>query len=483
MSDYELVVAGGTVVTASDVFRADVGIKGGRIAAVGLDLKGDRRMEADGLLVMPGGVDTHCHIEQLQENGGADEENWTSGSISALAGGTTSVITFSNQFKGRGVLEPLAEYHRRARAGAMVDYSFHQIISDASDQVMFEEIPQVIASGVRSLKVFLTYENSFIDDKGFIRVLAAARRHGALVTVHCENYEAINWRTAALLAAGHVEPKYHAWSRPSMIEREATHRAIALAEMVDTPIQVFHVSCPEVATEIARAQARGLKVWGETCPQYFVLSAADMDRPGFEGAKFMCSPSPRDAAASAGLWDMIRLGTLDVVSSDHSGWGYMSPAGKRVHGTNAPFSDIPNGVPGIGSRLAVLFSEGVGKGNIDLSTFVRLTATNPAKLFGLAPRKGTIAPGADADLVLWDPKKEMTITNAVVQHVIDYTPYEGMKVTGWPVATIRRGEVAMRDGKVLASPGSGAFMARGPYDLIKPTGRLPFGFDASAYHV
>jgi dihydropyrimidinase len=222
----------------------------------------------------------------------------------------------------------------------MVDYSFHQIIADASDEVIFKEIPQVVASGVRSLKVFLTYESSFIDDRHFLRVLAAARRNRMLVTVHCENYEAINWRTAALLAAGHVEPKYHAWSRPTMIEREATHRAIALAELVDTPIQVFHVSCPEVAEEIARAQARGLKVWAETCPQYFVLSAADMDRPGFEGAKFMCSPSPRDAAASAGLWDMVRRGTLDVVSSDHSGWGYNSPVGKRVHGTNAPFSDI-----------------------------------------------------------------------------------------------------------------------------------------------
>lgn len=482
MSDHELVIAGGTVVTAADVFRADIGVSNGRIAAIGLDLKGAKRVEADGLLVMPGGVDTHCHIEQLHENGGADEESWTSGSTSALAGGTTSVITFSAQFKGGGILEPFAEYRRRA-AQAMVDYSFHQIIADATDDVIFEQIPQVVASGVRSLKVFLTYENTFIDDGQFLRVLAAARRNGALVTVHCENYEAINWRTKALLAAGHVEPKYHAWSRPSMIEREATHRAIALAELVDTPIQVFHVSCPEVAAEIAAAQARGLKVWGETCPQYFVLSATDMDRPGFEGAKFMCSPSPRDAAASAGLWDVIRRGTLDVVSSDHSGWGYMSPVGKRVHGTNAPFSDIPNGVPGLGSRLPIIFSEGVGKGHIDLCQFVRLTAYNPARLFGLAPRKGTIAPGADADLVLWDPKKKVTITNAMVQHVIDYTPYEGMQVTGWPMATIRRGEVAMREGKVLAAPGSGQFLRRGPYDLIKPTGRLPFGFDASAYRV
>lgn len=482
MADYDLVVAGGTVVTASDMFQADVGIVGGRIAAVGVNLRGERTIDAAGLLVMPGGVDSHCHIEQLRAHGGADEESWTTGSTSALAGGTTSVITFSTQFKGHGILEPLAEYRRRA-SKAMVDYSFHQIITDATDDVIFNQLPQVVDSGVRSLKVFLTYDPLHLDDRQFIRVLAAARRTGALVTVHCENYEAINWRTAALLKDGRVEPKYHAWSRPAMIEREATHRAIALAEMVDQPIQVFHVSCPEVAEEIRRAKARGLKVWGETCPQYFVLSAEHMDRPGFEGAKFMCSPAPRDAAASEGLWKMITDGVLDVTSSDHSGASYDGPAGKRIHGADAPFRDIPNGVPGLGSRLPIMFSEGVSKGRIDACMFVRLTASNPARLFGLYPRKGTIAPGADADLVLWDATKKVTVTNELMQHVIDYTPYEGLEVTGWPVSTIRRGEVVMRDGKVQAEPGSGQFLARGPYDMIKPTGNVPFGFDASAFLV
>ena len=482
MADYDLVVAGGTVVTASDMFQADVGVVDGRIAAVGLGLRGQRTVDAHGLLVMPGGVDSHCHIEQLRANGGTDEESFITGSTSALAGGTTSVITFSTQFKGHGILEPLAEYRRRA-SKAMVDYTFHQIITDATDEVVFNEIPQVVASGVRSLKVFLTYDPLHLDDRQLIRVLAAARRTGALVTIHCENYEAIRWRTAALLADGRTEPKYHAWSRPSVVEREATHRAIALAEMVDQPIQIFHVSCPEVAEEIARAQARGLKVWGETCPQYLVLSAQDMDRPGFEGAKFMCSPAPRDAAASEGLWKMIRAGVLDVTSSDHSGSSYETPIGKRIAGPGAPFRDIPNGVPGLASRLPILFSEGVSKGRIDPSTFVRLTAANPARLFGLYPRKGTIAPGADADLVLWDAGKVVTITNGLMQHIIDYTPYEGMQVTGWPVCTIRRGEVVMKDGLVQAEPGSGQFLARDPYDAIKPTGNVPFGFDASAFLV
>lgn len=479
MIGFDLVVRGGTVVTNSEVFNADIGVIGGRIAAIGENLGGGRELDATGLLVLPGGVDTHCHIEQLQDGGGADEESWTTGSTACLAGGTTSVVAFSTQFKGGGILEPLAEYRRRA-ASAMVDYSFHQIITDASDSVIWDEIPAVVASGVRSLKVFLTYDALALDDRAYLRVLAAARRAGALVTVHCENYDAIGWRTEALLAAGMTEPKYHAWSRPRMIEREATHRAIALAEMVDQPIQIFHVSCSEVAEEIARARHRGLKVWGETCPQYFVLTADHMDRAGFEGAKFMCSPAPRDAADQLALWQDIRRGTLDIISSDHSGWCYDGTRGKRANGSDANFRDIPNGVPGLAARLPIIFSEGVMKGHISLSHFARLIAGNPAKLFGLQA-KGAIAPGYDADLVLWDPTKKTTLTNAHMQHAIDYTPYEGLEVTGWPITTIRRGEIVMRDGMVQAEPGTGRFLARGPYDMIRPTGVLPNGFDASEH--
>ena len=482
MSEYDIVVRGGTVVTAAERFRGDVAIAGGRIAAIGDRLSGRQAIEADGLLVLPGGVDSHCHIEQLQPGGRADEETFVTGSRSALVGGTTSVITFSTQFKGEKIGPALAEYRRRA-ARAIVDYSFHQIVTDASDEVVFEEIPAIVASGIRSLKVFLTYDPLFLDDRQYLRVLAAARRTGALVTVHCENYEAIKWRTAALMADGRSAPKYHAWSRPSVVEREATHRAIALAELVDQPIQVFHVSCPEAAEEIARAQARGVKVWAETCPQYFVLTASDMDRPGFEGAKFMCSPSPRDAQTIEGLWQEVRRGVLDVVSSDHSGWSYEGDRGKRVNGADAAFPDIPNGIPGLATRLPILFSEGVGKGRISLEQFVALTATNPARLFGLHPRKGTITPGADADLVLWDPAKRVTITTPMLQQAIDYTPYEGMEVTGWPVMALRRGEVVMRDGNVQSEPGTGQFLPRAPYDMIRPTGRVPDGFDASAFLV
>jgi dihydropyrimidinase len=479
--EFDLVVKGGTIVTAAEMAQADIGIIGERIAAIGAGLQGARVIDASGHLVMPGGVDSHCHIEQLRAGGGTDEESFTTGSTAALAGGTTSVVTFAAQFKGGGLAAPMAEYRRRAAAGAMVDYAFHQIITDPSDSVIAEDLPQVVADGVRSLKVFLTYEPSRLDDAQYLRVLAAARRLGCLVTVHCENYDAIGQRTAALLAAGLTAPKYHAWSRPTVIEREATHRAIALAELMDQPIQVFHVSCTEAAEEVARARARGVKVWAETCPQYFYLGADDMDRPGFEGAKFICSPAPRNAAEREGLWRYIENGTLGNVSSDHSASSFEGPRGKRVNG-EAPFSKIPNGVPGLTARMPLLFSAGVAAGRISASDFVRLTSTAPAKLFGLAG-KGSLMPGADADIVLWDPLRRVTLTQSLMQHVVDYTPYEGIEVTGWPTATIRRGAVVMQDGLVQAEPGSGRYLAVAPYDMIRPRGVLPDGFDASAYVV
>ena len=479
MSEFDLIVRGGTVVTASDQFAADIGIRAGRIAALADRLEGGPAIDAHGLMVLPGGVDTHCHIEQLQPGGGADEESFATGSTAALAGGTTSVVTFSTQFKGGGVLAPLAEYRRRAQAGAMVDYAFHQIVTDPTPAVL-DELPEVVASGVRSLKVFLTYDKSHLDDRQFLEVLSAARRLGCLVTVHCENYDAIAWRSAALLADGRTAPKYHAWSRPEIVEREATHRAIALAELVDQPIEVFHVSGGQAADEIARARARGVRVWGETCPQYLALTAADMDRLGFEGAKFICSPAPRDAAGTEALWNAIRLGTIEVISSDHSGHSFGGGRGKQAAGEDAPFTRVANGVPGLAARMPLLWSLGVATGRITPSDFVRLTATRPAALFGLSA-KGRIAPGADADLVLWDPARRITLTNALMQHAIDYTPYEGMQVTGWPAATIRRGEVVMRDDVVQAQPGSGRYLPVPAYDAIRPRGVLPDGFDAAAF--
>lgn len=458
MTMHDLVVRGGTVVTAEDVVRCDVGIVGGRIATLGDGLEGRDTIDASGRLVLPGGVDSHCHIEQLEPDGSIHEETFESAGTSALAGGTTTVIPFAPQFKGEPIAAHFDDYRARA-ARSPIDYALHQIVTDPTDAVLDTEIPRLVESGIRSLKVFLTYDPLHIDDRQFLRVLETARRVGATVCVHCENYEAIRWRSDALLAEGRTEPAAHALSRPKVVEREATYRAIALAELVGQPIHIFHVSCAEVAEEIARAQRRGVKVTGETCPQYLVLTAADMDRPNGEGAKFMCSPSPREAGDAEGLWAAIRAGTLDVISSDHCGYSFGGTRGKWMNGQNADFTRIPNGIPGLAARLPLIFSEGVAKGRISLNDFVRLTATNPAKRFGLYPRKGTIAPGTDADLVIWDAERRTTLTNSLMQHAIDYTPYEGIEVVGWPVATIARGRRLMHEGTVAAPAGAGAFLA------------------------
>lgn len=479
MKVFDTVVKGGTVVTALESFSADIGIINGEIATIGKNLHGQEEISAEGCFVMPGGVDSHCHLEQLREDGTTDEESFVSGSVSAFAGGTTSVVTFSTQFKQQSLLPSFKDYQARAKT-AMVDYAFHQIVTDPTEAVIKDELPALVAQGVRSFKVFLTYDPLHLEDAGFLRVLAAARRLGVLVTVHCENYAAIAWRTEALLKAGLTDPKYHSWSRPEVIEREAVQRAIAFSELVGQPIQIFHVSSPAVAEEIARAQARGVKVWGETCPQYLMFTEDDMDKPDFEGAKFMFSPAPRRKEAADGLWSLIKRGVLDIVSSDHSGFCYTGTRGKWLNGQDVAFNEIMNGVPGLGARQSVLFSEGVVKGRITPSQFVAITSFNPARLFGLH-KKGRIAPGADADLVIWDPTKRLTLTNEVMQHAIDYTPYEGIEVTGRPIFTLRRGEVVMKNGDVLSRPGSGRFIPVEPYDFIAPEQPVPNGFDAALY--
>ncbi|MBE7248214.1 MAG: dihydropyrimidinase [Actinomycetospora chiangmaiensis] len=477
---YDLVVRHGLLAGPAEVFEADLAVRDGRIAAIGRDLpRGREEIDAKGLIVMPGGLDSHCHIEEPGPDGSVHEESFASGTAAALAGGTTSIICFIPQWKGHPIAATAPAYEAKAAAGSRIDYGFHQIITDPTPQLLAQEVPALVARGIRSLKAFLTYDPLRLTDGQFLDVLTAARAHGAMVTVHCENSDAIAWRIRALREAGLTDPLQHAWARPTVVEREATHRAIALAELVDQPIQVFHVSCEEAAVEIARAKARGLKVWGETCPQYLTLSTDHLARPDFEGAKFVCSPALRAPGESERVWAQIQAGTLDVVSSDHCGFSFATA--KRGEGPGLPpFDEIPNGIPGIETRMAALYSEGVAKGRIDLPTFVRLTSFNAARLFGLAGRKGSLAPGADADLVLWDPDAERTITNGDLHHAIDHTPWEGFAIKGRAHTTIRAGAVAAREGRILAEPGTGRFLARGPYALASGTGRVPDGFDAAA---
>ena len=477
MQPFDLIIRNGTVVTAIDSSQSDIGIRDGKIAALGTNLgSAQREIDATGKLVLPGGVDSHCHIEQPRADGTANADSFESATTSAAFGGTTCVICFSPQFKGHGIAERAQDYHARAKK-AVIDYTFHIILTDPTPEVIERELPPLVAAGHRSIKIFLTYEPSFLTDGQVLTVLAAARKNQAFVVIHAENHEAIKWMTARLEASGLTNAKYHAWAKPALVEREAIQRVIDLSELVDVPIQIFHVSSEEGAEEIRRAQGRGVKVYGETCPQYLAFSAEDLDRPGQEGSKFLCSPAPRYKADQEALWKHIRLGTLGIVSSDHAPYQFDGPKGKGAIAMDSPFSKIPNGLPGLETRMPYLLSEGVGKGRIDLQTFVAITCTNPAKLFGLHPRKGSIAPGMDADIAIWDPTLTRTVRNADLHHAVDHTPYEGMTLTGWPVTTLVRGTIVMDAGTRLAGPGFGQFQPRGTYPLMMPRNEFPTPFN------
>ncbi len=461
MPGLDLVIRGGTVVTAGDSVRCDVGIAGGRVTVLGRDLpKATREIDATGRLVMPGGIDSHCHIAQASSFGLRTADDFTSGSRSALMGGTTTIIPFACQHRGQSLRRVVEDYHAEANGKSYTDYAFHLIVADPTPTALGQELPALIRDGFTSFKIYMTYERLRLDDRQILDVLALAGREGALVMVHAENHDVIEWLTERLIAAGKTAPKYHAHAHAVPAEREATHRAITLAEVAGVPILIVHVSSGAAIEQIRWARAQALPIHGETCPQYLFLTAADLDRPGFEGAKFMCSPPPRDEANQELVWRALGDGTLDVFSSDHAPYRY-DAGGKLAHGPDAPFQKVANGVPGIELRLALLFSEGVGKGRMSAERFVQVTATNHARLYGLYPRKGTIAPGADADIAIWDPDREVTIGAAMLHDNAGYTPYEGRRIRGWPTTVIAAGEVVVSDGELAARPGRGRFLRCG----------------------
>lgn len=461
MAEYDLVICNGTVATASEVMRCDIGIAGGVIAALADHIEGGRRcIDASGRIVMPGGIDSHVHLAQRGPMGPQHADDFESGTVAAACGGNTTIIPFANQFKGQSLRATVDSYVKLAESKAVIDYAIHMIVSDPTETVLGQELPALIARGFTSFKVFMTVDAFKLNDRQILEVLATARREGGLVMVHAENHDVIGWLSDRLLQANQRAPKYHAVARPPLAEREATHRAITLSEIAGTPILIVHVSAREAIEQIEQARARGVRVFAETCPHYLLLTADDLDRPGLEGAKYMCAPPMRDKANQDYVWHALERGMFDVFSSDHAPFCFDSANGKKLHGEQAPFHKIANGMPGIETRLPLLFSEGIMKGRIDLSRFVALAATNAAKIYGLYPRKGTLAIGADADIAIWDPTREVTITKSLLHDRMDYTPYEGTKVTGWPVMTLSRGEIVWDDGKVLARPGRGRFLAR-----------------------
>src|SRR3954452_10222272 len=461
MTALDLVIRGGRVATASDTFLCDVGIRGGKIVALGEDLGAAADViDASGKLVLPGGIDSHVHLAQPSGPNIVMADDFETGTRSAAFGGNTTVLPFCLQEKGHSLRQAVTAYHKKADGNCYVDVSFHLIISDPTEQVLGQDLPALVADGYTSFKVFMTYDGLALSDLEILEVMPVARETGALVMIHAENYDAIRFLTDRLERAGKTAPYFHAASRPVPVEREATHRAISLAELVDVPIMIVHVSNREAMEEIRRAQTKGLKVHGETCPQYLILTAKDLEGLNMEGAKHVCSPPPRDEASQEACWEGLRTGVFSVFSSDHCPFRYDDPNGKLTPKARTSFRWVPNGIPGVAARLPILFSEGVVKGRIDLNRFVALASTNHAKIYGLYPRKGTIAVGADADIVIWDPSKQVMITHDLLRDGSDYTPYEGLEVTGWPVLTMIRGRTVVRDGELVGEKGYGTYLPR-----------------------
>lgn len=453
-----LVIAGGRVVTAADDFIADVLVDGERIAMIGANLsdRADSVIDATGAYVLPGGVDPHTHIEGGFAHAPV-RDDFTSGTVAAVCGGTTTVVNFCPQAQGQPFSDLLSEWHRRLGASPPVaDVGFHVSVVDLS----VGGLAELVAAGVPSFKLFMAYKGRMmVDDETLFATMQIAAGCGALVMVHAENGGAIEVLIGEALARGDTSPIWHSRTRPPELEGEATARAIDLACLAGCPLYVVHVSCCEALEPVVRARTAGWEVWAETCTQYLFTDESMLERPDFEGAKFVFTPPPRTEADRRRLWDALAAGTLSVVSTDHVPYAWDE---HKTLGHN-DFSKIPNGAPGIEDRLAMLHHFGVGERRISLGKLVELTATQPAKLFGLYPKKGTVAVGSDADLVVFDPSATRTITAATQRSKSDYSLYEGTSVTGAPRDVLVRGQLVVRDGELIAEPGVGTFLPRAPF--------------------
>jgi dihydropyrimidinase len=455
-------IQGGTVVTASDTFPADVLIEDEKIVAVGQGLTGDTILDAHDKYVIPGGIDVHTHLD-MPFGGTVSSDDFFTGHRAAAFGGTTMHIDFAIQPKGATLRETLDMWHARAKGKAAIDYGFHLAITDLPDRIM-NEIAQVPDWGVTSLKLFMAYKGSLmIDDSTLFRAMEQAAEHGLLIMVHAENGDAIDILVRQTLEAGHTEPKYHALTRPPELEAEATNRAIRLAEVAGNHLYIVHVTNADAVEPIRQARQRGKPIYGETCVQYLFFTKDDLARPGFEGAKWVCSPPFREKSDQEALWAATRNDDLQVISTDHCPFWYEGGRDGRTPGKElgkGDFSKIPNGIPSIEDRLMVLYTQGVRTGRFSLNRWVELCCTNPAKLFGAYPQKGVIAPGADADVVIWDPEATHTISAATHHQNTDYNLYEGMKMTGMPSVVLSRGRVLVQDGQWKGEQGAGRFVKR-----------------------
>jgi len=479
----DTIIRGGTIVTASDQYIADIGVEGGVITTIGRDLlaatggpseggqaegrvtrpsgRGPQVIDATGTYVLPGAIDAHVHLD-MPFGGTVTADDYRTGTIAAACGGVTTVVDYCLQSVGGTLAAALETWQAKGAGKAVIDYGLHIAVTDLTPAVM-AELPAVVKAGVSSIKCFMAYKGVFqIADDTLFQLLEQARELGALVNVHAENGDVIDVLIKRYVAAGLLSPWYHRASRPPEVEGEATGRAIALAELAHAPLNIVHVTCQEAVEKIQAGREKGLPVYGETCPQYLLLNEEQYhedDFEGFGGAKYVMSPPLRAKRNNDILWRALAQGDLQTLMTDHCAFRMRDQ--KTLGRDN--FAKIPNGAPGIETRLPLIYSEGVGHGRLSLQHMVALLCTNAARMYGLYPRKGTIAVGSDADLVLLDPHKRVTLSASTLNQDTDYTPFEGVQCKGYPVLTLSRGEVIAVDGAYVGAQGRGQFLRRGPH--------------------
>ena len=458
-----VLIRNGRIVTAADDYRADVFVDGETVTLIGRDLtvSAERTIDATGRLVIPGGVDPHTHME-MPFGGTESSDTFETGTRAAAFGGTTSIVDFAIQSRGASTLAGLDTWHAKAAGKSAIDYGFHMVVTDLPGQRV-PELRRLADEGVTSYKLFMAYPDVLLsDDATIFRAMRKAGEDGTLVCMHAENGVVIDELVKIALAEGHVEPKYHALTRPTRLEGEGAHRALAIAEVARAPVYIVHLSCYDALTELRRARERGVMAHAETCPQYLLLDSGAYDEPDFGGAKYVMTPPLREKWNQDELWRGLRGKDLDVISTDHCPFCLRE---QKELGRN-DFSRIPNGGPGVENRMSLIFHHGVNAGRIDVNRFVEITSTAPARIFGMFPRKGTIAVGSDADIVIFDPEREMTLSSRDprTHHMnVDYSAYEGFRVRGYPETVLSRGRVVIDDSEYVGRAGDGEFIRRGPY--------------------
>jgi dihydropyrimidinase len=450
-------IKNGTVVTATDIYKGDVLVEDEKISTIGssLDIAADKMIDASGKYVLPGGIDVHTHMD-MPFGGSKSSDDFETGTRAAAFGGTTCIVDFAIQYRGQTLHHAMETWAKKAEGKAVCDYGFHMIITELNDQVE-GEMDALVRQGITSFKLFMAYPGVFmLDDASIFKALLRTGKNGASICMHAENGGVIDVLVQRALAEGKTAPKYHALTRPARAEAEATHRAIALAEIADVPIYIVHLSAAEALEMVTEARDRGLPAHAETCPQYLFLSYDNYEEPGFDGAKYVMSPPLREKAKQDQLWRGLAFNDLQVISTDHCPFCMKE---QKELGVN-DFSKIPNGAPGVETRMSLVYDGGVRPGRISLNRFVELTSTSPAKIFGMFPRKGTIAPGSDADIVVFDPNRTITLAAKTLHMNVDYNPYEGRQVTGATDTVLSRGRLVIEDGKFVGRAGAGSFVKR-----------------------